>query len=108
MKKKFSVVCVLLAFSLAIAGAHFQVAKEKDIGKTTCIMQAVNPTVDLAFINDAVVPVVLSNHMKHVESVSLLSEGYTPMTERKARAPTIHKTMLSPLPRDKPNDAYMS
>lgn len=87
MRKQISVV-LLLAFSFALVGAHFLEVKEKDQGNMVTVEKTVSGShFDVAFINDAVVPVVQSNHVVHVESISFTAEGYAPMTERKARAP---------------------
>lgn len=102
MRKQISVAILLLAFSFVIVGAHFTEVKENDSGKLTVVKQAEASHFDAMFINDAVVPVVQSNHLTHIESVSFISEGYAPMKERKARAPNSDRTNLSPLPRDKP------
>lgn len=106
MRKRFSAVLILLSICIVIVGAHSTTVKERDSGKLVAVDKAVSAShFDVAFINDWVEPEVQSNHLMHIESILITAGGYAPMTERKARAPTIDKTNLSPLPRDKPYQA---
>lgn len=102
MRKQIFAFIVMASLSTAVVSAPAIRHVEKfDPGNSAVLTSGADHiAIDMAFINDAFVPEVQQFHLTHVESISLLSDGFKPPTEAKVRGPTTVKPVYSP-PRDK-------